>query len=113
MCEKCDLVCLQEHWLLPNELSFLSSIHPNFLSVGYSAVDITSDTLVGRPYGGTGILYKKSLSHNITYISTNNSRLTAIILKTKLGPTLVVCVYVPTDYGNANCLEDYTEVCSL
>src|SRR5579872_3479346 len=57
LCEKCDLVCIQEHLLLPNELSFLSSIHPNFLSVGYSAVDITSDTLVGRLYGGTGILY--------------------------------------------------------
>ena len=30
LCGKFDLVCVQEHWLLPNELDYLSSIHSIF-----------------------------------------------------------------------------------
>jgi hypothetical protein len=48
---------LQEHWLLPNELGLLANTHCDFYGVGNSAVDICSDILVGRPYGGTAILY--------------------------------------------------------
>ena len=56
LCETHDTVCLQEHWLLPNELCLLNNIHSDFYGVGSSAVDITTDVLVGRPYGGTAIL---------------------------------------------------------
>jgi len=38
------------------------------LSVATSAVSIDNDVLTGRPYGGTGILYKRSLSHAITVL---------------------------------------------
>jgi len=59
-CGNHDLILLQEHWLLPNELQLLSQVHTDFLVFGASAVDIGSNILVGRPlYGGTAILYKK------------------------------------------------------
>jgi len=61
LCGKFHLVCVQKHWLLPNELDYLSSINSDFLAVGRSAVDISRSTLVGRPHGGTGILYKSLL----------------------------------------------------
>lgn len=61
LCNKFDIICLQEHWLLPNEISYLSNIHPDFLAVGHSAVNLSQEILIGRPYGGTGILYKRSL----------------------------------------------------
>jgi len=59
LCAKSDFVCLQEHWLLPNEVILLSRLCTDFLAAGSSAVDIGHDILVGRPYGGTAIMYRK------------------------------------------------------
>ena len=61
LCELYDIVLIQEHWLLPFELGLLNNIHDDFIGIGVSAVDITSDLLKGRPYGGTAILYNKAL----------------------------------------------------
>jgi len=72
-----------------------------------SAVNISRSTLVGKPYGGTGILYKKSLATVITPLETFDPRITAVVLKTVYGPALIVCVYMPTDYGDDECLENY------
>jgi len=35
LCQYCDVVFLQEHWSLPHKLNILSSIHPDFLAIGY------------------------------------------------------------------------------
>ena len=51
LCNRHDVVLLQEHWLLPHDISSLNDIHSEFLSVGLSAVDTSKDILVGRPYG--------------------------------------------------------------
>ena len=59
LCNVCDIVMLQEHWLLPNELSLLSTLHVDFLATSFSAVYISTQILIGRPYGGTAILYKR------------------------------------------------------
>ena len=48
-----DIVCLQEHWVLPSELDMLSDLHTDLYGFGYSAVDISSNILIGRPYGGS------------------------------------------------------------
>ena len=112
LCSNCDIVLLEEHWLLPNEISFLSNLHPDFMAIGHSAVNLSNNILVGRPYGGTGILYRKSLSNMISFVKTSNPRITSVILKSKLGPILIVCVYMPTDYGTSDCYEDYLELCS-
>ena len=68
LCEKHDLVVLQEHWLLPDELPLLSGVHADFLANGTSAVDVSNKILVGRPYGGTTILYRKSIADYIKFI---------------------------------------------
>ena len=60
LCDINDIVFLQEHWLLPDELHLLNNIHLDFFSYGLLAVDISQDILVGRPYGGTAILYRKN-----------------------------------------------------
>ena len=112
LCEKFDLILIQEHWLLPNELGMLNNIHPEFMSVAHSAVDISHDVLVGRPYGGTAILYRKSLSNFITRVSSPNPRISAVVLQTDVGPLLVVCVYMRTDYGTAECHEEFIATCA-
>jgi len=78
LCEKHDLVVLQEHWLFPNELPLLSGVHADFWSYGSSAMDMSNKILVGRPYGGTAILYRKSIADHIAVVPTNDPRLTAV-----------------------------------
>jgi len=53
---------------MPNELDLLNNVHCDFYSVDLSAVDISSDVLVGHPYGGTAISYHKSLANSIKFI---------------------------------------------
>ena len=112
LCETHDVVCLQEHWLLPNELSMLSDIHSDFYGFGYSAVDISSTILIGRPYGGTAILYRKHLAPYITFVEYLDSRLTAVIFSSAIGPILVCSVYMPTDYNDECSLIMYQDVCA-
>jgi len=111
LCNNYDLVLVQEHWLMPDELQLLSNIHPDFLACGASAVDTSRDILVGRPYGGTAILYRKSLADHITLVHGTDSRITAVRIHTRYGSVLVVNVYMPTEYHNEDSLEQYTETC--
>ena len=50
LCASHDIVILQETWLLPYDITFLSSIHNDFLSFGNSAIDINEGFHVGRPF---------------------------------------------------------------
>ena len=49
-------------------LDFLTTIHPEYLAVGQSAVDINKDVLVGRPKWGTGILCNRKLTKYVTHV---------------------------------------------
>lgn len=112
LCTKYDVLLLQEHWLSPNELDYLNNIHPDFLACGQSAMDISQGIIIGRPYGGTAILYRKSLSQCITRVPTNNHRITAVMLHSLIGPVLIVSVYMPTDYGDSESKENYIATCA-
>jgi len=112
LCNSNDIVLLQEHWLLPHELGCLNNVHHDFLSKGYSAVDVSQDILIGRPYGGTAILYRRDLAGSIKIIETYDDRLTAVELLTNVGSVLVMSVYMPTDCGDSDCLEKFTDVCA-
>jgi len=70
-----DIIFLQEHWLLPCELNTLSNIHTEFLAFGVSAVDISSNVIRGRPYGGTAMLYRKQFTPVV------DARLCAVTIK--------------------------------
>jgi len=93
LCQTGDIIFLQEHWLLTHELNILSEIHAEFLADGQSSVDSSAGLLVGRPYGGTGILYRKSLAPHMSIIPTTESRLTAVTMMTDYGPVLFICVH--------------------
>ena len=76
LCNTHDFVLLQEHWLLPFELDLLNSTHTEFYATGSSAVNISNDVLIGRPYGGTAILYHKNLAKSVQILESHNSRIT-------------------------------------
>jgi len=67
--------------------------------------------IVGRPYGGTAILYEKSIANRVSLVQANNSRVIGITLSTKYGPVLVLSVYMPTNYHDDESLEKYVETC--
>jgi len=87
-------------------------IHSEFLSVGLSAVDTSKDLLVGRPYGGTAILYKKAFAASIKIVNTNELRLCVIEMLTSDGPLLLISAYMPTYTGDNECVESYIDICA-
>ena len=106
LCQYCDYVFLQQHWLLPRELNILFSIHPDCLEIGYSSVYTSVSVLTGRPYGGTGILYRKSFSPHISLIMTYDSRITALTVQANCGHILFMCVYIcPLTIGTQNHMK--------
>ena len=55
---------------------------------------------------------KKHLADSISPVESYDPRITAVKLLTSTGPLLLLCVYMPTDTGDADCLDDYLETCS-
>ena len=90
----------------------MSQIHPDFLSSATSAVAVDNAVLTGRPYGGTANLFKQCLANIVSIVDTNEPRMTAILIRTGHGPVLLVNVYMPTDYGTCDCVEEHLDVCT-
>ena len=111
LCANYDIIFLQEHWLLPFELNTLSNINTEFLAFGVSAVDISSDVLRGRPYGGTAVLYRKQFAPAVEIIDCDDPRLCAVTIQTCEGPVLFVNVYMPTDTRDDNSFDEYVDTC--
>ena len=116
LCLSNDIIFLQEHWLLPFELDLLSSIDENFYAISQSAIEVNSDLLRGRPYGGTAILYRKQFANYIVSVKTSNPRVTAVILNSIIGnsitttPILLASVYMSVS-NQANTGEDFEFIC--
>ena len=105
---------IQEHWLLTEHLGALN-LSDDFLSVGVSDMD-SHELILGRPYGGCGILYHRSLAPNIVRLKCDTKRFCAILLITHCSRsclhTLIVNVYLPTDYGTPDSNSEFLECLS-
>ena len=69
LCNKYDIIALQELWILPNETELCNTIHPYFESFSTSSVEVESGILSGRPYGGMGLLWRKTLDPFVKPVS--------------------------------------------
>ena len=104
-----DICLIQEHWLFNDQLNQLN-FNLNFLSVGVSGMD-SSILLHGRPFGGCAMLFRKSLISSVTMLSTNAKRFCAVRLSDQSGySVLLICVYLPTDYGTLSSRDDFLYV---
>jgi len=69
LCNNADIhiIAIQEHWLHDNNLHILNSIHPDFVGIGISSMSerLRTEVYYGRPYGGVGFLWRKTLSNSI------------------------------------------------
>ena len=86
-----DLCFIQEHWLHSDHLNQVRDISSDFLSVG------VSDLLLGRPYGGCSILYRKSLSSCIVPLDSFSDRFCGVKFCDSSGLSfLLVSIYMPS-----------------
>ena len=92
---QCELLCLQEHWLLDQHLSTMNFCE-EFIMTCVSGME--PDSLIrGRPFGGCAIFYRKNFSSKISICHVSSS---AVRLKISDNETLLlVCVYLPSDTG--------------
>jgi len=100
LCNSHDIILLQEHWLLKQDLCKLDFIHPDFKSYGLSGMNVKADNniLIGRPFGGVAILWNKKLSNSICIIDSDEQDgryLSVKIHITKGVDIILTCVYFP------------------
>ena len=59
-----DILSLQEHWLLTDNLVKFNFMCDRYMYHGISGVEEENQNIIqGRPYGGVAIMWKKSLFH--------------------------------------------------
>ncbi|VVC98392.1 unnamed protein product [Leptidea sinapis] len=78
LCRVADIIALQETWLLPHDVAYLGQLHTDFAYTGKSAVDTSAGVLIGRPYGGFALLWRKSAFSKVSVLSCNSDRITSI-----------------------------------
>ena len=105
---RCDdathaIYAIQEHWLKPPVrrhpgVNLLKSLHPKFDGFGSSAMTNNMNTTIlkGRPFGGTGFVFSRNLSHSLRprtdYI---HDRVSVMEMSTSRGMTLLINAYLP------------------
>ena len=90
----------------------LQGVLKDFNAIGNSSVDLGADALVGRPYGGTAILFKKCFARAIQIVSSDNPKITIIKITSNELQFAVFSVYMPTDHWDIDSLNDYIATCA-
>ncbi|CAK1584651.1 unnamed protein product [Parnassius mnemosyne] len=97
LCQSASVIALQETWLFGHDIQFLSGIDKRFGSTGTSAMDSAAGMVSGRPYGGVGLLWNKSVFQNVSVMYCDNPRICGIQIVLGDRSILVFSVYMPTD----------------
>ena len=97
---------IQEHWLYPDELSYLSMLSNDFSSFGLSPMPVGETLLGSRPYGGVGIMWHKTLSNCAKIVQFDNNSILGLEIKTNNQTFLFVCIYLSYD-----CDANYDDYC--
>ena len=94
LCDANDFVVLKQTWLLPHNIGSLDGMHRDFEAYSISAVDCT-EALVGRPYGGLSILWRKSSSSTINIVTFDDSRILGLDITARGRSLHIINVYLP------------------
>ena len=86
----------------------LGSISTDYMYTAISGVDSGHHILRGKPHGGVGILYKKSLAKYVSQIKSVNRRVCAVKIITDNDFTcLIVSAYLPCDTYTGTVQQAY------
>ena len=93
-----DICMIQEHWLYPDSLDFLSSLNKDFIGWGRSSNNLNLDSIWRRGKGGVGMLWRKSLDASITKLEDlGNDRIIVVQVRTADEHSIfIVGVYFPS-----------------
>ena len=96
LCPLCDIIFVQEHWLLSSNLDCFDTLSSDHISIACSAMDdrCSKGILKGRPFGGL-CLFK-------------SERLICL----KLGSVIIVNVYFPTFSTDVQYIAEVSDLIS-
>lgn len=96
LCE-CDVLLLQEHCLFTSQFSRFNELGVDISFTASSGMDETCP-LVGRPFGGTGIIWKANIKNRVDIVKCISNRLCAVVIHVNADCTLLLFyVYMPCD----------------
>ena len=94
LCDKADVIFLQETWTMPHNLGVFDNVHSDFFSFSTSAVD-DGEILAGRPYGGLTILWRKCIEPVCQVVTFDDARLLGFKIQSNGRELLALNVYLP------------------
>ncbi len=104
LCDQHDIILVQETWLANDQLTVLSNIHNDFIGNGVSSINDELRINVGRPFGGTGIIWNKNINKYCTFRKYDSDRIVGLEFNCDSFCALFLCVYMPYD-----CSDNYDD----
>ena len=108
--DQCEVLLIQETWLYQFEAKYISSLLPDSMIHLVSSMDEADVGRLGRTYGGTAIIWNKSIPYNITPIQTQSSRISVLSLTDSSRKVIIFNVYMPNDLGTMASLIEFGDV---
>ena len=113
LCSKCDIILLQETWLRHYELNLICNVHADFECRAWSVINDNSG-LIGRPYGGFAIMWRKSL--NVKWLikcTLVNDIIAVLDISNSLRKLYLVNIYMPIAGDSIEQKEEYLNMVNL
>ena len=113
LCQQCDVILIQEHWLQTSELQKLGFVDNNFACLAVSSMDdkISRGIMCGRPFGGTAILWRKNLGINVKLLDKDkNGRFITVSISDKI---IVTCVYFPCQSSSVDYVVELSNILAM
>ena len=107
--QNCDILCIQEHWLLNFETQIIKEYFPNHT---YKAKCIDDETpslpkFRSRGHAGTATIWQEKIDHLIEPLPDGSDRIIVVKINSEPEPTILINTYMLTT-GSTNA--DYDEV---
>ncbi|MEW8545688.1 MAG: endonuclease/exonuclease/phosphatase family protein, partial [Candidatus Thiodiazotropha sp.] len=109
LAKEADIILVQEHWYFDCQLDKLNSVTESLIGCG-KAVDTGNPVLplqMPRGYGGTAVMWQKSIDHLIVPLPDGGNRIQYVETKGQ-DPLLLVSVYMPCK-GLQDSVENYED----
>ena len=106
-----DICVITEHWLYPDSLALLESVHPDFHGWGRASSDLNLDSMWRRGCGGVGFLWRKSLNSTFKILNDKgNDRIIVVKISAETTDCIyLIGVYLPSSGSNISCFREYLE----
>ncbi|ELU01628.1 hypothetical protein CAPTEDRAFT_227909 [Capitella teleta] len=91
-------------WLI-NETAGLIAVDTDYLHVHNSGMDSRQEVIMGRPKGGTAILYRSDFGKKGSHVDVPSPRACAVVLTENSLCTMLICVYMPCDNYSTSVVD--------